>query len=78
MVTTAWSDLNKDGRRLEALLREMNTKFWKETDDNMRLSYIDRIIKATHEKVAIAIQVLGVKQLMKGEVVEYDQSIYTR
>ena len=78
MVTTAWSDLNKDGRRLEALLKEMNTKFWLEKDPSMQLSYIDRIIKATHEKVAIANSVLAVKQLLKGETVEYEKSFYTR
>ena len=59
MVTTAWSDLNKDGRRLESLLKEMNTKFWKADNDLMQLAYVDRIIKATHEKVAIANSVLA-------------------
>ena len=78
MVTTAWSDLNKDGRRLESLLKEMNTKFWKADNDLMQLAYVDRIIKATHEKVAIANSVLAVKQLLKGETVEYEKSFYTR
>ncbi len=78
MVTTTWSDLNKDGRRLESLLKEMNTKFWKADNDLMQLAYVDRIIKATHEKVAIANSVLAVKQLLKGETVEYEKSFYTR
>ena len=56
MVTTAWSDLNKDGRRLEAIIRDMNTKYWKENNPDMQFSYVDRILKATHEKVAIANQ----------------------
>ena len=78
MVTTAWSDLNKDGRRLEAIIRDMNTKYWKENNPDMQFSYVDRILKATHEKVAIANQVLAVKQLLKGDTVVYDQTIYSR
>jgi len=78
MATTNWSDLNRDGRRLEAIIKHMNTKFWEEKDPDMMLAYLDRILKATQVKIMTVDRVLGVKQLMKGEVVEYDSSIYTR
>ena len=80
MATTNWSDLNRDGRRLEAIIKQMNTKYWKlvDTKPELAFTYFDRILKATHEKVAISNIVLGVKQLLKGEIVEYDKSLYTR
>ncbi len=53
-------------------------KYWKENNPDMQFSYVDRILKATHEKVAIANQVLAVKQLLKGDTVVYDQTIYSR
>ena len=77
MPTTNWSDLNRDGRRLEAIIKDMNTKYWKANDD-MKLAFLDRLLKATKQKAEIADRVLGVKQLLKGETVEYDQTIYTR
>ena len=78
MATTNWSDLNRDGRRLEAIIKDMDTKYWKSKDFEMKFAYVDRMIKATHEKALLVDRVLGVKKLLKGETVEYDSTIYTR
>ena len=75
MASTKWSDLNKDGRRLEGIIKDMNTKYWHEENHDMQMAYLDRLLKATHEKVLIADRVLGVKKLLKGETVEYDRPL---
>ena len=78
MPNTKWSDLNRDGRRLEAIIKDMNTKYWKEPNIDIKFAYSDRLLKATHEKALIADRVLGVKKLLKGETVEYDEKLYLR
>jgi len=61
-----WTDLNVDGRRLNKIIRDMNSKLHKETlDDLTRLAYIDRLIKATHEKSQLAQLILEVKDILK-------------
>ena len=49
-----WADLNKDGRRLNRIIRQLESKIKNETNDEMKLTYIDRLIKCTHEKVHLA------------------------
>ncbi len=70
MANTKWSDLNCDGRRLERIINDMETKYLKVSDVDLKLAYLDRLLKATHEKALIADRVLGVKKLLKGEVIE--------
>ena len=60
-----WTDLYKDGRRLNRIIRLLESKIKNETSDEMKLAYIDRIIKCTHEKSQLAQTVLGVKELLK-------------
>jgi len=60
-----WTDLNKDGRRLNRIIRQLETKIKNEQNDEMKLAYIDRIIKCTHEKVQIAHVILGVNEILK-------------
>jgi len=43
----------------------MESRLKNETDDNICLALIDRIIKCTHEKAQIAHVVLGVKEILK-------------
>ena len=69
-MRTKWSDLNRDGRRLEAIIRDMNTKYWTIQDPELKLAYADRLLKATHEKVVISDRVLGVQKLLKGKPIE--------
>jgi hypothetical protein len=65
MVTTDWADLNKDGRRLERIIKDMDKKAKTCTDKQLEFAYIDRIIKATNTKVNIAEIVLNVKKTLR-------------
>jgi len=60
-----WADLNKDGRRLNRIIRQLESKIKNETNDELKLAYIDRLIKCTHEKTHLAEIVLGVKEVLK-------------
>ena len=60
-----WTDLNKDGRRLNRIIRQLESKIKNESSDELQLAYIDRIIKCTHEKSQLTQTVLGVKELLK-------------
>jgi len=62
---TSWADLNKDGRRLERIIKDMDTKQKKTTDTDLQFAYIDRLIKCTNSKVNIAEIVLNVKATLK-------------
>ena len=64
-MNTKWSDLNKDGRRLEGLIKHMNTKFWTEPDIEIQLAYLDRLVRLTHQKMLLVDRVLGVKALLQ-------------
>jgi len=64
MPNTKWSDLNRDGRRLEGIIKDMNTKYWKTTDFTMQMAYLDRILKSTVTKIMIVDRVLGVKDIL--------------
>ena len=57
--------MNKDGRRLNRIIRQLETRLKNETKDEMKLAYIDRILKCTHEKSQLAQIVLGVKEALK-------------
>ena len=68
--STAWSDLNKDGKRLERIIKQMDTNQKKESikdtpNVQLQFAYIDRLIKATHLKVSIAETVLNVKGILQ-------------
>jgi len=53
-MTNAWHDIFTDGRRLEKIIRFCETMiFKKDIDEQLKLSYIDRMIKATRQKVEI-------------------------
>ena len=64
-MNDSWTDLNKDGRRLNRIIRQLESKIKNETNDEMNLAYIDRLIKCTHEKSQLAQVVLGVKEVLK-------------
>jgi len=65
ILSTIWSDLNKDGQRLDKIIKHMDTKQKKETNLNLQFAYIDRLIKATNQKVSLAYKVLEVERLLK-------------
>jgi len=64
-MSTDWTDLNTDGRRLNRIIRQLETKIKNETNDDMKLAYIDRLIKCTHEKSQLAQLVLGVQEVLR-------------
>jgi len=53
------------GRRLNRIIRQLESKIKHETKDEMNLAYIDRLTKCTHEKSQLAQIVLGVKEALK-------------
>jgi|SaaInlV_130m_DNA_2_1039683.scaffolds.fasta_scaffold126893_1 hypothetical protein len=63
-MVQSWYDINKDGKRLNAVIKMMWTKAQLEQDPSLQLAYIDRVIKATNSKVNIAETVLGIKQIL--------------
>lgn len=67
---TIWSDLNRDGRRLEGIIKQMHTKQKNEAakdepDTQLQFAYIDRLVKLTNLKVHVAETVLGVNEVLK-------------
>jgi len=81
-----WSDLNRDGRRLERIIKDMHTKMYPTEEDkdgniinidiptDLFFSYLDRLLKSTHEKVLIVDRVLAVKKILR----EADKLEYAR
>lgn len=66
----AWSDLNRDGRRLERIIKQMDTKQKLEGEQDipnvdLQFKYIDRLVKLTNLKVHVAETVLGVNEVLK-------------
>ena len=62
--SSSWLDLNKDGKRMESLLKEMRTKSkiaLAEDNYDMYFAYIDRFLKAQTTKTHLAEIVLNVK-----------------
>lgn len=61
-----WTDLNKDGRRMDQIIRLCMTQFKKkENPYEMKLAFLDRLIKATQTKEKLAITVLGVRAVLE-------------
>jgi len=69
-----WTDLNRDGKRMEALIKQLYTRVKPDPrrkykpeplNDDMKIIFIGTIIKLTHEKRGIIDTVLGVKELLK-------------
>ena len=66
-MPTAWYDIEMRGRRLEAISKDMNTKYWKNRDINPQLSfsYFDRLIKIEAVIQPYVEQITGVRKLLK-------------
>jgi len=74
-MTNAWHDIYTDGRRLEKTIRFCETMIFKKNiDEQLKLSYIDRMIKATRQKVEIVDKVLGVEFMVKGYERKYNKT----
>lgn len=64
-VNSKWSDLNKDGRRLEGTIKRLNTEFCKTKDPHLMISFSEAVVRTTKAKVEIARIVLGVDKILK-------------
>ena len=62
-MNTNWADLNRDGRRLERIIKLMETRM--KSEPVAELAYLDRLIKLTHEKREVVETVMGVKKLVR-------------
>ena len=61
---SSWANLNRDGRRLERIIKQMDTRQKEESEPSLRFAYIDRLLKATHTKIAVAEMVLNVRAVL--------------
>jgi len=64
-MSRQWADLNCDGRRLNRIIRILETKLKKTVDDDTIIRYANSIAFVTGKKVEIADRVLGVSYLLK-------------
>ena len=67
MVKSAWYDIEKRGRRLEAIFKDMNTKYWNllETNPDLAFAYFDRMLKLENVIQPYVEDITGLKKLLK-------------
>lgn len=65
-MNSSWLDINIDGRRLNRVIRLLETKLNKATDEDTIVRYANSIAFITGKKIEIVDRVLGVKELLKG------------
>jgi hypothetical protein len=67
-MVKGWLDLDGDGRRIERIIKLCETRIAtmiELKDNDLILAYIDRLIKASNQKLAIQDMVIGFKQLRR-------------
>ena len=64
-MTSDWTDITADGRKLNRIINHMYTKILKTDDDYLKLAYIDRLIKAINSKVPLAFIMLGLDTVIR-------------
>lgn len=70
----SWTNLNNDGRRLERIIKLCETKITNNIDDHdLVMAYIDRLVKATTQKVRVVDLVLGISHLRSVAEKQLDQ-----
>jgi len=77
-MTQNWTDLNKDGRRLDRLLRMLERKLKKTTDDYKIIKYCNSICYITSKKIDLVNIVLGVSELVKKCETEFGKKMYQK
>jgi len=43
-MTTPWYDVEMRGRRMEAIYKDANTKYWNASNEDMKQSYFNRMM----------------------------------
>ena len=69
----SWHDLYTDGRRLNRIIRYLETKMKKATDDDKIIRYANSIAFLTGKKVEIVDKVLGVEHIIKNSEKNYNK-----
>ena len=72
-MTHSWHDLYTDGKRLNRIIRYLETKMKKATDDDKIIKYANSIAFLTGKKVGIADKVLGVEFIVKNSEKSYNK-----
>ena len=63
---TSWADLSRDGRRLERIIKLMETKMSVPLiETSLWFAYLDRLLKCEHEKAYMAEIVLGIRRVLR-------------
>jgi len=73
-MTHSWLDLYTDGKRLNRIIRYLETKMKKATDDDKIIRYANSIGFLTGKKVEIVDKVLGVEEIVKGAKRDYNKT----
>jgi len=80
LARDTWTNLNNDGRRLERIIKLCETNISKamgdnpdQTDHDLVLAYIDRLVKATTQKSHVVDLVMGISHLRKIAEKKLDQ-----
>ena len=62
---TRWTDLYRDGRRIDRIIRYIETKMKKATEDDKIIKYANSIGFLTSKKIEIVDLVLGVEDIIR-------------
>ena len=65
MSNPSWYDVEMRGRRLEAISKDMNTKYWNTEDPKLRDAYLDRMLKIEHAIQPYVEEIIGLKKFLK-------------
>lgn len=67
MVKSAWYDVEMRGRRLEAIFKDMNTRYWNNIEKNpdLAFAFFDRMAKIESTLQPYIEQITGIKQFIK-------------
>jgi len=64
-MNMSWANLYIDGRRINRIIRYLETKMKKATDDDKIIKYANSIAFLTGKKLEIADRVLGINHILK-------------
>jgi len=67
-----WAEITIDGRRINRIIRYLETKLKKCTDDDKIIRYANSIAFLTGKKLEIADRVLGIHQILKSGQKDYN------
>jgi len=70
LTNAAWHDINVRGQKLNAVIKQCNTKFFiliSEGKYDMALSFLDRMIKAEHAIMPYVETYNGITKFMKAK-----------